>query len=80
MKVYYYEHPADGTNVYHATLSEAKKDIRAHVEKCWSVAVFLVDVGPATPKNVAEMMNGRGPHVQETYATHVQGGREPEED
>ena len=80
MKLYYYEHLGDGGSIYHATLAEAKKAIRTYVDKDKVVAVFLVDVGPATPKNVAEMMNGRGPHVQETYATHVQGGKEPEED
>ena len=80
MKVYYYEHPADGTNIYHATLAEAKKSIRTYVEKDNVVAVFLADVGPATPKNIAAIMNGEGSHVQVTYGTHVWGGKEPEED
>ena len=80
MKLYYYEHLGDGGSPYYATLSEAKKSIRAHVEKDKMVAVYLADVGPSTPKNIAAIMNGRGWHVQDTYVTHVWGVKEPEED
>ena len=80
MKLYYYEHLGDGASTYHATLAETKKAIRAFVKNDKIVAVYLADVGPATPKNIADIMNGRGSHVQDTYVTHVWGGKEPEED